>query len=420
MDIVFEILENFMDIFWASWWFILPILLFFIVFDLWMMYIRNGFIGKIQWKLLEVSIPREILKTPKSMEQIFASMHAVYIPPPKFIDTYWYGKMQLWVSFEIIATNGMIRFYVRTPANFVKLVESSIYAQYSNAEISEAEDYINNLPSALPNQTYDLWGTEFILAKDNAYPIKTYPSFEEKEEERRIDLMASLAEVMSSLKADESIWIQLVLRPINDDWKKKGEGVINGILGKKTSPKRGIIKNFFDGVFLLARNLLSAPIEVPNWEMPEGPKSTPITLSSLTRGQQDVITSMEAKLSKLGFETTVRFLYIDKRESFSRANVAAVMGFFRQFNTQNMNSLKPNGEVTTFIRRGFFRKWNNFKRKRNIFWSYLGRIPGRASTILNTEELATIHHYPEGFVIAPQLKRIETKRGSPPPNLPIE
>ena len=93
---------------------------------------------------------------------------------------------------------------------------------------------------------------------------------------------------------------------------------------------------------------------------------------------------------------------------------------FKQFNTQNMNAFKPNGDVTTFVSKGFFKKWNTFKRKKLFFGAYLNRIPGKSAPILNTEELATIYHYPESFVIAPQLRRIESKRGSPPPNLPIE
>ena len=55
------------------------------------------------------------------------------------------------------------------------MIESAIYSQYPDIEIVEAEDYVDALPSVLPNKVYDLWGNNFILAKPNAYPIQTYP-----------------------------------------------------------------------------------------------------------------------------------------------------------------------------------------------------------------------------------------------------
>ena len=39
--------------------------------------------------------------------------------------------------------------------------------------------------------------------------------------------------------------------------------------------------------------------------------------------------------------------------------------------------------------------------------------------ILNTEELATIYHFPTTFVEAPALQRLGSRRGEPPAELPI-
>ena len=38
--------------------------------------------------------------------------------------------------------------------------------------------------------------------------------------------------------------------------------------------------------------------------------------------------------------------------------------------------------------------------------------------VLNTEELATIFHFPGQILKVPTLERIESKEASPPPNLP--
>ncbi|OGY66273.1 MAG: hypothetical protein A3A04_02480 [Candidatus Harrisonbacteria bacterium RIFCSPLOWO2_01_FULL_40_28] len=420
MEIISGILESILSVFKALWWIITPTFLVFVVWDLWLMYIKGAFIRGIKWKLLEVQVPKEVLRTPKAMEQIFAAVHSMLSSITKLRDKYWYGKVQLWTSFEIVGNAGGIRFYVRVPADFQRLIESAVYSQYPNAEITEAEDYVAMLPSIVPNQVYDVWGVDLFLAKDSGYPIRTYSYFEEKEEERRLDPIAALGEVMSTLKNDESAWIQVLIRPIDDSWKKKGEELINKLIGKKSIPKKTSWEKSSDSFWMFIKNLIFAPIQSPNWDAPEEQKPTPSNLSSLTSGQQDVIKAVDGKISKLGFEGAVRFVYIDRRDAFTRANIAAVMGFFKQFNTQNLNAFKPNGDTITSVNKGLFKKWKTADRKRKMFSAAMLRMIPRQVSVFNTEELATIYHYPASFVGAPQLRRIETKRGGPPPGLPTE
>ena len=39
---------------------------------------------------------------------------------------------------------------------------------------------------------------------------------------------------------------------------------------------------------------------------------------------------------------------------------------------------------------------------------------------MNTEELATIYHFPSATVKTPMLGRVEAKKGTPPASLPVE
>ena len=170
---------------------------------------------------------------------------------------------------------------------------------------------------------------------------------------------------------------------------------------------------------MFLRNLIKAPFTSPVWSDGEEKEGPATNIGSLTSGEKDVVAAVENKISKLGFEFAVRFVYLDKIDSFTRSNVSAVLGAFRQFNTQNLNAFKPDGSVTT--KADFpFKAQKIYYRKRRIFDAYKLRLFPKKFSILNIEELATIYHYPTIFVEAPTLKRLESRRGEPPAGLPIE
>jgi len=133
------------------------------------------------------------------------------------------------------------------------------------------------------------------------------------------------------------------------------------------------------------------------------------------------VAAIENKISKYGFETIIKFIYIDKADSFTMHNVPSILGAFRQFNTQNLNAFKIDSKTLTKTKAPFKAR-KLYIRKRRIFDAYRLRffpIMRKKFSILNTEELATIFHFPTIFVEAPTLQRLESKRGEPPAELPI-
>lgn len=394
----------------------MPLALFFIFRELWLFYIRTLYLGSVKWKMLEVKVPREILKTPKAMEQIFAAVHGIYPYGFRFWEKYWEGKVDPWMSFELVGYAGGVYFYIYTPSQYRNLIESAIYAQYPDAEIMESSDYTELMPSILPNQTYDFWGTDFILTKDDAYPIRTYPYFEESQEEKRLDPVAAITEVMSNLKEGESIWLQILVRPTDDGWKKKAEELVGKLIGKKTAKKTG----FMDWLGTFLRNLLTAPFEPPTWptgggKSDDGPANL---MMFLTPGEKDVVKAVEEKISKLGFECNLRFIYIDRRDSFTRANVSAIIGALRQFNTLNLNGFRINKYTMTRANQPF-KELKLRLRKHRLYELYRWRAFPAKFFILNIEELATVYHFPTMFVESPLIRRLESKKGEPPASLPI-
>lgn len=408
-------IEGIKEVWGEVWWIAAPLMSFFIFWKFWVLYIQYRFVSSIQWTLLDIKVPKNILKTPKAMEQIFAAAHATYSYGLRFTEVYWEGLVEHWMSFEIVGRSDGIHFYLRVPTKFKNLMESAIYAQYPESEITEVppeDDYIKKMPSVLPNKTYDLYGEELILKEPNCYPIRTYPMFEESIEERRVDPIAGLMEVMYKLKKDEQIWIQILIRPTGDDWKKEGQEIIDKLTGKEKPPKPSLFGVKFQEV-------IKSPLEHPSLETDKKEQKVDFRLLMLTPGQREIIEGIERKTAKLGFETTIRFLYIDKRDSFSRNNVAAIIGFFRQFNTQNLNLFRPDKKTMTRAVHYYFVNLRLRWRKRIIFEKYKWMIFNPKRTILNIEELATLYHFPIEGVPAPVLERVESKRSGPPLGLPV-
>ncbi len=429
-NIFFGIINGSVLVFSYIWWIILPIFLSLIAWNLWLVYIRTKFINGIEWGIFEIKIPKEILKTPKAMEAVFNTLIGCYSFGFSSVDTYLSGKVEQWISFEMVGHAGGVRFYVQTPLDFKNLVESAIYAQYPSAEINRVDDYINSLPPVLPDKTYDIWGTEIILAKDNYYPIKTYQFFEDAQDEKRLDPLAPIIETMSNLKEDEWVGIQVLISPTGEPsgnmWQKEGYEKVEEMAGRKVAKK---VKE--SELMAWIRNIIWAPAEQPVWS--EEKKPDVPTLKFLHPAEQEIAKGIGNKVSKIAFETIVRFIYVDSAKSFTSANVSAVMGSFNQFRSNDMNALKPNSNTITLRNTWFakilpiYRKLFIFSRKRRLFEAYRTRRFGKYNrsrdekfSILSTEELATIYHFPAIMVESPNLIRLGDKKGGPPAELPVE
>jgi hypothetical protein len=400
----------------AVWWIVLPIVLVIVFWEWWKVYLHVRFVKAINWKLLEIKVPKNILKTPKAMEQIFAAAHAPYSYGFRDIDKYWKGKEEEWMSFELIGRAGESHFYLRIPASYRHMMESAIYAQYPEAEIVEAEDYLNQFPKILPNQDFDISGLEEMLKGENYLPIRTYESFEESVEEQRLDTIAPIMEAMSRLNDDEQLWYQLIIRPTGEDFRKAGEAKINKIfeIPEKKKPAKWF------GLGITLGDVIAAPFEHPMGVSPKAEtKPTPRVIVSPT--EKEIAEGIQEKISKIAFDATPRFLFVNRRGAPDRGFLNTVHGFIRQFNTQDMGSLKPNSKTTTasWSVHGLFKKTRIGMRKRLIWENYSKIMPGPAKSILNIEELATIFHFPITAVSTTELEKIASRKGAPPAGVPL-
>jgi hypothetical protein len=144
----------------------------------------------------------------------------------------------------------------------------------------------------------------------------------------------------------------------------------------------------------------------------------------LSKGEAAVVQAVENNIAKLGFETGLRIMYVAKKEVFNKVNIAALMGVLNQYNTLNLNGFKP-GKSIAAKPLGFIRKAEReLKNKLTMLGAYRKRsyfhMPYKGkSFVFNSEELATIYHFPGRVAETPTFSRIESKKGEPPSNLPV-
>ena len=198
---------------------------------------------------------------------------------------------------------------------------------------------------------------------------------------------------------------------------------IKKMLGvKETIFKKGFFGNFSGEAAEFMLNLAKGAFVFPEWAERKSDEKAEKQLT-LSPGEKLVAEGVEAKVSKLLFKSSIRFAYIARSDVFNKANIAAVLGAFKQFNTVNMNGFKPNSDVGTSADYPFFKKRREYLKKKNFIERFIKRKwpskPKGKDFTLNAEELATVYHYPLVVVKAPTLRHVESKKAEPPVSLPV-
>ncbi len=415
------------------------LLLCYISFKFWLHYIQQDFISGITWVLLEVIPPREVLRSPEAME-LFLTNALYHMSNKGGKEEYWQGAVWFWFSLEIVSIDGQVHFYIRTPSRIQGLIETQMYAQYPQAQVRVVEDYTLAVDEISPKSAWNAWGAEFKLDKHEAFPIKTYVDYklnDDPKEEYKIDPISPLIEFFGSLQKGEQAWMQLVITPSKKEFHTEGTwfGHHDWVKESRIQIQKMLLP------FTAERSKVSNPSDISK-EI-RSPKF-----------MDDVVEAMSKKISKVGFEAGIRVMYVAKKEIFPPGkrtnNSRNIRLIFRQYAKPDCNQLErcnpTQGDayggifsigpelvmkisdrmLTEYRERSFFHnamRHTLLADKFPIPWPIspfliLG-YKHQHTYVLNTEEIATLWHFPGQILKVPTLERIESKEASPPPNLPI-
>lgn len=378
------------------------------VWKKWVTYVRSVFLAKQKKILLELRIPRGIAKSPLSMELFLMALNQTG-GEGTWYDKYWLGKTRATFSLEIISIEGEVRFLIWTREALKSIIESQLYSQFADIEIRQVDDYAFATP--LDFNSYEMWACDFKKSKDSHYPIKTYVQFgldKDPDEEVKIDPISSTLEFMASMGKGEQMWLQIGVRAHKEEIPKPGTWFET--VDWKHAAGEEIKK-------LMKRDKEAKPGEI---KMPE---------MTMTKGEKEKVEAIEKSISKIAFDCGMRAVYIADKNKYRGTNVPGITGMFKQYNVAGLNGFAPKNTTA------FDYPWQDFsgkktkKKKEKLFYLYQHRyffhpefFPedyDYSPFVMNTEELATVYHFPGDSARTPTISRVTAKKVEPPQNLPI-
>ncbi len=392
--------------------------------EVWVDHKQGQYNAHIDWVLLNISVPAGAINTPKGMENFFnnlaGSKSAITWKEAKLL-----GKFQAYFSLEIVGCEGDVKFYIRTPKKYQDLVEAALYAQYPEAHIVEAPDYVDKVHDHYPNDHMNVFGSEMKLSKPSYYPLRTYVSFEHMGEKdmRFKDPLHNIIEVLGKMRKEEYFWIQIVImQPDEQEWAKEGEKYLDKMMGKEEKHKETVIGTAMKNAAWLPNQILAQSVGL---DLMGGghhdEKKDDFRMFRMTPTERLVSDAIAEKISKIGWLTKIRVLYAASHKQYRKPLIAAMIkGMFHPYAHLNMNKLGMHDHATPKDDY-FWLNWEIHHRMHNLVSRYKGRQlgAGAAPFYLNSEELASLFHFPAADARTPILATSGARRGEAPLELPF-
>lgn len=275
-----------------------------------------------------------------------------------------YGQRH--ISFEIVAQDGLVRYYAVVPTVLIESVRQALAAAYPSSRLEEVAEH--NVFSKVGKMSGTIGG-EFTLKKSFTRPIATYT-------ESKQDASRSLLNALSAATKEDGIGIQILLRPARESWTTVSNNHVEKIKKDRATGK----KTHGSAVGFSAKDLGEALWKPPN-SKEDSVKPEHGVDTQLTALEQKEIEAIEEKTRYPGFETLIRVVVSSNTAPRSQALLKNVVSAFALFDSPSNN--------------GF--RFSLSKNIDELVSAYIFRFFPQAitSNILNSIELASVFHLPD-------------------------
>ena len=288
----------------------------------------------------------------EALSQAQTMYNIIYSTATKGFKTKLYGQRH--ISFEIVASDGLIHYYAVVPAVITETVKQAIEAAYPTARLEEVE--MKNIFNR-QGSNHGVIGGEFTLKKDYVYPISTY-------EDSKRDASRALLDALSRASRGDGIAVQFMFRPASDTWTQKSIDKVDAMRKNKKTGSAAVALDVMEAL----------------WKPPQERSKDEPEFKNLTSLEESEIEAIERKIRYPGYESLVRVVVSSNTSSRSQALLQSIISAFSMFDSPTYNGFK-------------FNMTNNID---DLVTSYIFRFfpQDLRSNILNSVELSTMFHLP--------------------------
>jgi hypothetical protein len=315
-----------------------------------------------------------------AMEQLLTTLSSIH-EKKSLLGHFLYSEPYIALEIANPSNSEEIFFYLAVPRKFRDSIEKQVHSYFPNASIEKVSDYTVFSPGSFTASA--------ALGLKNSYslPIRTY-------EHMDVDPLGEISNALSKLNTEsEGAAIQIVLRPTGKNWKKAGRGIAHRMQQGKQ------LKDAHSNS--IAIELGKGMIQVIQNKPPE--KIMAKEAVQLTPEEQEVVKKIENKSNKAGFKVNIRLLASAASQERADEILSHVENAFSQFENHEINHFSIKKRI---------------KEKKIVFDYIFRNFDEENSTILSTEEIASIFHFPISTTETPKIKWLKAGSAPPPLNIP--
>ncbi len=272
-----------------------------------------------------------------------------------------------------------ISFYGAVPGRFADALVRQVHSLWPEATVEPAEDF------NIFNYTGVALGG-FVTQKERfVLPIRTY---EEIDADTFLPIIGGLSKIE---EVGEGGAVQFVVKPARSKLKKEAQSVL-----------KVLKKGWRLGEVLRSREAI--PLSELGGAI-SGKKAKEENEDAPKRVDEDAIKTISGKLSKPFFEVNVRVVVSAPSDVQAQSIFQGIVAGFSQLDAPSRNEFRVVQP----------------RNQKDIFYKYSYReFDAGEAMVLNSEELASIFHFPTPFTVVPHIKYLKAREASPPVNLPKE
>jgi hypothetical protein len=306
------------------------------------------------------------------------------------IKKYFWGREDHF-TFEIVANHKTISFYIVAPRAMSRYVEQQIEAYYPTALVEKVSDYNIFTPHS------SVLGWNFRAKRHFVFPFKSYKKMES-------DPLNSLLNAMSKLDESDSIVMQFVVRSAMPNWHKKSSEVV----------KKAIETNSMSQALAsLRKNPITLLLgEIFNSAKPQNDNDHLKPVKKLTALEEETLKLIEEKNSKSGLDVNVRTIVSAESRAKALLCLENIKNALSEYNYYEYGNSFSNSIPKLFLQPFF---------QHRLIKDYIyRRFNEKYRLLLNTEEMASLFHFPLKDAETPNIEWLTAKHASAPSNISNE